>query len=247
MKLTIVGCGDAFNSGGRLHTCFHVDTGSSRFLIDCGATALAGIRKLGLDANAIGTIFISHLHGDHFAGLVWFRMFCQFVGRRTAPLTIVGPAGIEARFKAASEILFPGTMAMATSYEIRFVELQREQRLVVGEVAVTPYEVVHPSGAPSYALRFEAGGKVLAFSGDSEWTESLIPVSHAADLFIIECYGFDTTVPYHMSWRLIEAQLPRITARWIALSHMNADMLAKRAKASHARVLCAEDGLVLDL
>ena len=45
MKLTVLGCGDAFGSGGRLQTCYHVETAATRFLIDCGATALIGFNK----------------------------------------------------------------------------------------------------------------------------------------------------------------------------------------------------------
>jgi ribonuclease BN (tRNA processing enzyme) len=246
-RLTIVGSGDAFNSGGRLHTCFHVDTGSTKFLIDCGATSLAGIRRLGIDVNALDTIFISHLHGDHFAGLVWLRMYLQFVTRRSSPLTIVGPPGIEQRMRAAAEALFPGTMAMDTSYEIRYVELPRETRTSIGEVAVTAFEVSHPSGAPSYALRFEAGGRVLCYSGDTEWVETLVDVADGADMLLIECYGYETTVPYHMSWKIIEPHLQRLKARWIVLTHMNAEMLANQSKAANARVLFANDGLVLDV
>src|SRR5437773_12452692 len=103
MKLTIVGCGDAFGSGGRLQTCYHVEAASSCFLIDCGATALIGLSKFGLDANGVGTIFISHLHGDHFAGLVWWLVHAQHVAKRTQPLTIVGPEGVRARVAAAAE------------------------------------------------------------------------------------------------------------------------------------------------
>src|SRR5204862_6722601 len=84
MKLTVVGCGDAFGSGGRLQTCYHVETAHTRFLIDCGATTLVGFSKLGLDPNAVETIFISHLHGDHFAGLVWWLIHAQPVAKRTA-------------------------------------------------------------------------------------------------------------------------------------------------------------------
>ena len=54
MKLTVVGCGDAFGSGGRLQTCYHVETTDTRFLIDCGATALIGLNRVGLDPNAVG-------------------------------------------------------------------------------------------------------------------------------------------------------------------------------------------------
>ena len=45
MKLTVVGCGDAFGSGGRLQTCYHVDWTGGRFLIDCGATTLIGLNQ----------------------------------------------------------------------------------------------------------------------------------------------------------------------------------------------------------
>ena len=40
MKLTVVGCGDAFGSGGRLQTCYHLDTGGEQLLIDCGTTSI---------------------------------------------------------------------------------------------------------------------------------------------------------------------------------------------------------------
>ena len=167
MKLTVVGCGDAFGSGGRLQTCYHVETASTRFLIDCGATALIGFNRLGIDPNAIETIFISHLHGDHFAGLVWWLVHAQHVAKRTTPLTVVGPQGVEARFEAAAEALFPGSTAVPRRYDLRFLELTRETPLDVGSVRVTPFEVKHPSGAPPYALRFELEGKVLSFTGDT--------------------------------------------------------------------------------
>ena len=93
MKLTVVGCGDAFGSGGRLQTSYLVETAATRFLIDCGATALIGLNKLGIDPNSIPTIFISHLHGDHYAGLVWWLIHAQHVAKRTVPLTVAGPVG----------------------------------------------------------------------------------------------------------------------------------------------------------
>ena len=114
MKLTIAGCGDAFGSGGRLQTCYHVAASDTNFLIDCGATALIALDRLGLDTNRISTIFISHLHGDHFAGLVWWLLHAQHVARRTVPLTITGPEGIEARFVTAAEALFSGSTTYKT-------------------------------------------------------------------------------------------------------------------------------------
>jgi ribonuclease BN (tRNA processing enzyme) len=247
MKLTVVGCGDAFGSGGRLQTCYHVDTGSERFLIDCGATAIIGLNRLGLDPNAVGTIFISHLHGDHFAGLVWWLLHAQHVARRTAPLLITGPKGIEARFTTAAEALFPRSTAVARRFEMSFLEYEEKVPLDVGSVRVTPFEVSHFSGAPPYALRFEVGGRTLSFSGDSEWVESLVPAGAGADLFIIECYGFDSDVRYHMSWRTIEKNLGRIAAKRVLLTHMNASMLANRHEVKGPGLMCAEDGMMIDI
>ena len=68
MKLTIAGCGDAFGSGGRLNTCFHLETAKATLLVDCGASAMPALKAQRLDPNGIDAIVLSHLHGDHFGG-----------------------------------------------------------------------------------------------------------------------------------------------------------------------------------
>jgi ribonuclease BN (tRNA processing enzyme) len=247
MKLTVVGCGDAFGSGGRLQTCYHVEASSTRFLIDCGATALIGFNKFGLDPNSVETIFISHLHGDHFSGLVWWLVHAQHVAKRTTPLTVVGPEGVRVRFEAAAEALFPGSTTIQRRYDLRFLELAHEKPLDVGPVRVTPFEVKHPSGAPPYALRFELEGKVLSFTGDTEWVDTLVPAGRGADLYIMECYQLEGEPRYHMSWKRIAAQLDRIGPRRVMLTHMATAMLARRGEVSDPRVVLAEDGLVLQV
>ena len=247
MKLTVVGSGDAFGSGGRLQTCYHVALPGEEILIDCGATAVIGMQRLGLEPDRVSTISISHLHGDHFAGLVWWLLYAHYVSKRTAPLTITGPAGIAERFTTAAEALFPGSSKIERRFEMRFLEYAEATPLTVGSVSVTPYEVSHPSGAPPYALRLESGAKTLSFSGDTEWVESLLPAARNADLFIVECFGFDVKVGYHMTWRNIETNLDRLAAKRVMLTHMSAEMLAQRAEVRDPRVLLAEDGLTLDV
>ena len=247
MRLTMIGSGDAFGSGGRLQTCFHVATGEGAFLIDCGATALIGLNRQGIDPNTIGTIYITHLHGDHFSGLVWFLMHANFMSRRTEPLTIAGPPGIEKRLWAASEVLFPGSSSNSRRYELTFVEYDIGPPMQIGPATVTAYEVRHPSGAPSCALRLESGGRTLSYSGDTEWVEALIPCATGADLFIAECYGYDKSVPYHTNWKTLEQNLPRLGASRVLITHMNAQMLARHEEARAAGVLVAEDGLEVDV
>lgn len=247
MKLTVIGCSDAFGSGGRLQTTFLLDHDGGRCLIDCGATAMLGLAREGIDPNSIDTIFISHLHGDHFAGLVWWLIHANHVAKRTTPLTVTGPEGIEARFAAAAEALFPGATTTPRHFELTFRTYSERQPMTVGAVTVTPFEVNHPSGAPPYALRLRMGGRTVAFSGDTEWVEALVDAAADADLYITECYAYEAPARFHMNWRTIEAALPRLTARRILLTHMGADMLANRHRINTPRVLLAEDGLTLDV
>lgn len=247
MQLTVIGCSDAFGSGGRLQTCFHVAHSGASFLIDCGATSLIGLEREGIDPNSIGTIFITHLHGDHFSGLVWWLIYSNYIGKRTAPLVVAGPAGLEERFIAAAEVLFPGASTTHRTFTLTFRAYRDREPLEAGGVTVTPYEVSHPSGAPPYALRFKIDDKVLAFSGDTEWVESLVEAARGADLFITECSGFEKPARHHLNWRTIEAALPTIRARKVLLTHMGRDMLANQHAVREPSVTFAFDGLKLSI
>ena len=93
VSLRVLGCGDAFGSGGRFQSCFMVTSAGECCLIDCGATAMVAMRRFGVDPGAIDMVLLSHLHGDHFAGLPFLLLQQHFVGRRGRPLTIFGPHG----------------------------------------------------------------------------------------------------------------------------------------------------------
>ena len=101
--------------------------------------------------------------------------------------------------------------------------------MTVGDVKVTPFEVRHPSGAPPYALRLALENKMLSFTGDTEWVESLVPAGRDADLYIMECYSPAAHARYHMNWPIIERNLPRIAAKRVMLTHMSDAMLKSAA------------------
>ena len=252
MKITVLGSGDAFGSGGRLQTSFHVaPDGGEAFLIDCGVTALIGLDRAGLDPNSVATIFISHLHGDHYGGLVWWLLHGQHVVRRTQPLLIAGPPGIEARFRVAAEALYPGSTKVPPRFPMTFAELVPGDPVLLGGVSTEVFTVSHPSGAPSYALRLKSGSgalqRTIAFSGDTEWVEVLVEAARDADLFITECYLYDGPVRYHLSWANIARELHRLDARRIMLTHMGRAMLARRGEIGDPRIVIAEDGMVMDV
>ncbi len=247
MKLTVIGCGDAFGSGGRRQTGYLLEAGDKLLLIDCGATTVMGFNALGLDTRRVRSIVISHLHGDHFAGLIWWMLHAIYVAKRTEPLEVWGPAGIEARFLAATEILFPGSSKVARGFALSFHVMHAGAGVTIEGLSVTAFDVSHPSGAPSHALRFEREGKTLAFTGDSEWIDGLVDVGRGADLYIMECYRYAAEPRYHMSWSTIATKLDSISAKRIMLTHMADDMLARRGDIAEARVIFASDGLVVDV
>jgi ribonuclease BN (tRNA processing enzyme) len=244
MQLRFVGCGDAFGSGGRNNTCFHVTGERVNFLIDCGATALPALKRLGIARDPIDLILITHFHGDHFGGLPFLLLDAQF-SRRTRPLVIAGPQGIETRLAQLMEALFEHSSKTKQKFELSVVALEPEKKRSFGAVDVTPFSVVHgESGGPFLAYRIEAEGRVIAYSADTEWTETLIPLGRDADLFIAEAYYYDKVVKNHLSLTTLEAHLPKIRPKRLVLTHMSDDMLGRLDTLEYT---AASDGMVVEL
>jgi ribonuclease BN (tRNA processing enzyme) len=244
VRVRVLGCGDAFGSGGRFQTCFMVAAAQGCCLIDCGATAMVAMRRFDVDPGAIDTVFISHLHGDHFVGLPFLLLQQQFVGRRDRPLTIAGPPGTRLRLLAALDMMFPGSAGMEWGYVLDFAELTAGQSEQLGAFEITPFPVVHPSGAPSFAFRLEIDGRTIAYSGDTEWTDTLIDVGRGADLLISECYAFETQPRFHLDYKTLRNKLDKIGAKRILLTHMGEEMLAKL---DQVKADAAEDGQLVEL
>ena len=162
MQLQVLGCGDAFGSGGRFHTCFHVSAGSASILIDCGASSLIAMRRFGVDPNTIQTVLISHLHGDHFGGLPFLLLDAQFVSRRTTPLTIAGPPSLSMRLQALRETMFPGSTESDLGFPLEIIELEPQLTAEVNGVSVTPYPVRHPQEPPHTRCAARSGARPSA-------------------------------------------------------------------------------------
>lgn len=244
MQLQFVGCGDAFGSGGRFNTCFHLVGETTNLLIDCGATSLVALKRLGIEREAIDTILLTHFHADHIGGVPFFVLDAQFSGR-TRPLTIAGPPGLETWYARVMETAFEHSSTVTRNFEVRLETLPEATATTLSGVAVTPYPVVHgKSGGPFYALRVAAEGRVVTYSGDTEWTEALIAASAGADLFVAECYVYERPARNHLSYAALRVQLPRLSAKRIVLTHMSNDMLAHTGDVPET---CAEDGLLVDV
>jgi ribonuclease BN (tRNA processing enzyme) len=244
VEVRFVGSGDAFGSGGRFQTCIALRTSDDLLLVDCGASSLIAMRQQQIEPRDVSKVLITHLHGDHFGGLPFFLLDAQLVSRRTEPLTLVGPPGLEKRLLGAMEIFFAGSSGVEPNFEIRFVELKPRTPTAVDGIEVTAFPAAHFSGAPSYSLRVEIERKVFVYSGDTQWTDTLIEASDQADLFVCESYVFDKEVALHNSYRTIMQHRAHLTCKRIVLTHMSEDVLSR---ADEIELPMAEDGLRLTL
>lgn len=244
VTLRFVGSGDAFGSGGRLQTCLHLrGVADGDVLVDCGASSLSGLKQAGIDPSGIGWVLLTHLHGDHFAGVPFLILDGQF-SRRTRPLVVAGPAGTAERVTRVMELLFPGSVDVERRFATRYVEFVNQTPIQLGPALTTPYAVEHPSGAAPYALRIEYGGRVFGYSGDTQWTDALIDVARDADLFVCEAYTMDREVRFHLSHAMLLRHRPRLNPRRMILTHLGREMLERL---SDAEWECAHDGLEVSL
>lgn len=246
MKLTVIGSGDAFGSGGRSNTCFLLDTAKGRLIIDCGASAPVALKAQMIDFNTVDAVVLSHLHGDHFGGLPFILLDAQFHARRERPLTIAGPPGTRDRLHAAMEIFFPKSTGSRWKFEWRVQEIAVGAPSALLDHSLVTVETIHQAGAPSTALRIGDGAKTFSYSGDGEWTDALIPIASGADLFICECYGYSGKLSGHLSWETLKERIGALNAKRLMITHMNPTMLARTDEARAAGVLIADDGLVLE-
>jgi len=227
VSVKFLGCGDCFGSGGRFQTCISVKSESAKFLIDCGASSLIAMKQFGVNPLDVETILITHLHGDHFAGIPFFILESQLISRRTAPLIIAGPPGLEERIYRAMDVMFPGLSEVKQNFEITYLEIPESTPTNIGALLVTAERVSHGSGAPSYALRVECAGKTIVYTGDTGWTDSLIKIASGADLFITEASYYEKKIKNHLNYRTLLARRQELQCKRIVLTHMSDDMLGR--------------------
>jgi ribonuclease BN (tRNA processing enzyme) len=238
-RVKFLGCGDAFSSGGRFQACLYLDGGEAPLLLDCGATGLVAIKRSGLDPGRIGHVALTHLHGDHFGGLPYLILDGQF-SARTRPLVIAGPTGTKARLEATYEALYPGLSAAERTFAVEYLQLEAGAQCTLGDARVTPFEVPHSSGARAYALRIEYADKVIAYSGDTGWTDNLIALAAGADLFVCECTFLDPQAANHLDYRTLLERRGQIDCKRLVITHMGEEMLSR---VGQLQIETAADGL----
>jgi ribonuclease BN (tRNA processing enzyme) len=244
VSVRFVGSGDSFGSGGRFQTCIVVDGSRSRFAIDFGASSLIALAQQGIEHNSLDAIILTHLHGDHCGGVPFLLVDAMLGAKRTRPLTIAGPRDLRRRMDQIREALFPGSHVMTPKFPLTWIEMEPGRPHPVLDLVVTPQPARHTQETNPTAVRVEVDGKIVAYSGDTEWTDDVARVARGADLFIAECYAYEKPVKWHLNYPAIAALRESFGAKRVILTHMSREML-ERADAVPEE--CAHDGLVVTL
>lgn len=275
--VTILGSGAALPTGRRRCSAQVVNINGFKMLLDCAEGTQDRIRQHHLKLQSLGTILISHLHGDHFFGLPGLLSTMHLCGR-TEPVTVVAPKGarqvIETTFDLTGNHI---------GYPINFVEMDFAEGLhrvfECPRCTVDAFPILH--SVPTYGFRItevprngerrvESGERrvengertlrsprVYTYCCDTEYNESLVPYMQGADLLCLECtFADDLADLARQRQHLTAGQAGQLAAlaqpKKLLLTHISAryhepDLLLAQATAHFPDTTVASDGLVVEV
>jgi ribonuclease BN (tRNA processing enzyme) len=253
VRVTVVGSADAFNSAGRGHSCYLLEhTAGGPVMVDFGATALAGLRRLGRSPLELDGLAITHLHGDHIGALPFLFIDALFNERRERPFRVVGPLGTRDRIQALLEVAYGPVAEVELPFQLDLVELRPGDSAELAGFHVEGFAADHmdPPEQP-LCLRFRSSDRSVAFSGDTSMCAGLLNAASDVDLLVAECTGLRHPIGRHCAWEDWVDVLPELTARRVLLTHLGANV---RASAEHGDLWVegvdlafADDGQVYEI
>jgi ribonuclease Z len=149
-ELTTLGTGAALPARGRYPTAQLLNIHERMYLVDCGEGTQERLREAGVNFLRIDQVFISHLHGDHYLGLVGLISSMHLMGRRT-PLHVHAPADL--REVVELQLRVSGTFLR---YPLHFHATEPESGRVLhedGQVTVTALKLRHRIASTGFIFR----------------------------------------------------------------------------------------------
>ncbi|PFP30396.1 hypothetical protein COJ96_06705 [Bacillus sp. AFS073361] len=180
MKLTVIGYWGGYPKENEASSGYLLEHDGFQLLMDCGSGVLSKIQNV-TQPEELDAVILSHYHPDHIADigvLQHARLIQGFLGKKTQTLPLYGHDLDQSEFNK----LTYKDITKGVSYNPSEV-------LTIGPFHVSFLRTDHP--APCYAMRIEANGKAIVYTGDSSYKEEFIEFSRNADLLLCECnfYG----------------------------------------------------------
>lgn len=201
-KLVLLGTGTPFADPNRSGPALAIIVDGHSYLVDAGpglvrrASAAYAKGIQGLQADKLQTLFLTHLHSDHTAGLSDV-IFTPAVLDRNAPLKIFGPKGskkmvhhLQKAYKEDVDMRIHGLeFGNAAGYAVHCTEIKPGIIYSDSLIRVKAFRVKHGAWREAYGFRFETRDKVIVVSGDCTYTEELIEQAKGADILVHEVYS----------------------------------------------------------
>jgi ribonuclease Z len=198
IEIVFLGVGEAFDEAlPNTSILIRFDAGDSQVtvLLDCGFTAPPRFWREEPEPNSVDAIWISHFHGDHALGLPSLLVRAWEEGRGK-PLLILGQKGISAFTRQAVDLAYPGFYGKL-AFPIKFVEIEQGRTAELLGLKFSTAGTNHSQR--NLALRIDAGGKSIYYSGDGKPTPENMLLARSCHLIIHEAFHMQTELPTHGS------------------------------------------------
>lgn len=222
MKLTVLGASGTWPNDGTATSGYLLQHDGFNLYLDAGTGTLANLQRH-IDISEIHGVAITHEHPDHFVDLypAFYALFYGELGKPGLPVFV--PLDFEQ--KLADVVSVESQVGMRTAFDFRAVPPGDGFELGPFRVKTEPMEHL---GLPALGYRFEADGKVLAYTGDTGPAPDVVTLARGSDLFLTEAtwQDRDDLLPFHLSARQAaeharEAGVGRLilTHIWPTLDH----------------------------
>lgn len=184
MDVILVGTGTGVPSRRRNAPCIFMKFGYKRVIFDSGPGTLKNLLRLGVDCLNLDFIFYTHLHLDHiseFAAILFAAKIPPTL--RAKPLAAYGPIGLKDYHRKLTD-LYAETIS-ADSYSLSIEEIENK-KIDVDGFTVSARTLEHHGGGMGYRITTPEG-KIVVYSGDTDYCSEVIELSKGADLAILEC------------------------------------------------------------
>jgi ribonuclease BN (tRNA processing enzyme) len=220
VRLTIIGMSGSYPGPDSPASCYLVEEEHEgrvyRVLLDLGNGALGPLQKH-VRLDEVDAVLLSHLHADHCMDLCGYYVVRKYAPNAPWPrIPVYGPTGTADRMARAYDLpLDPG---MHNEFEFRTFPAEE---FALGPFRVRTTMVEHP--VPAYAMRLEANGSSLVYSGDTGECEQLVQLARDADLFLCEASavdGIELPPGLHLTGREAGEHAARADVRRLVLTHI---------------------------
>ena len=248
MEITVVGTGTVAPRLERRQSCVVVETGGETLVFDLGSGAMRGMLRANLDPFAVDRVFFTHFHPDHTVDVVPLLFSIKYGAEeeRTRPLYLTGPEPF--RDFWASLMAVWGDW-MVGDYPTHVSELPHE--------CTSPLDLTgcRLSWAPvrhrpeSIAYRLDAANNAFVYTGDTEYSESVVELARGAHTLLVECsFPDDRPVPGHLTPSGVarissEAGVGRVVLTHVYPAVDDSGLIPEVERGYDGEVILAEDGL----